>query len=76
MKKLCKSIAKLVSATSSAFGEPDDSQAASGDCPHLLFYGQAGVGKKTLVVGFLREIYGLGAEKVTAVHRVPVDTGS
>jgi len=38
--------------------------AREGDCPHLFFYGPSGSGKKTLVLGLLREIYGSGAEKV------------
>ena len=42
-------------------------QVATGDCPHLLFYGPPGAGKKTLIVALLREIYGAGAEKVRDV---------
>lgn len=39
-------------------------QVASGDCPHTLFYGPPGAGKKTLILAFLREVYGAGADKV------------
>ena len=41
-------------------------QVASGDCPHTLFYGPPGAGKKTLILALLREIYGVGAERVSA----------
>ena len=39
-------------------------QVSSGDCPHLLFYGPPGAGKKTLIISLLREIYGPAVEKV------------
>lgn len=39
-------------------------QVASGDCPHTLFYGPPGAGKKTLILALLREIYGISAERV------------
>mmetsp|Transcript_15566 Transcript_15566/g.39581 ORF Transcript_15566/g.39581 Transcript_15566/m.39581 type:complete len:376 (+) Transcript_15566:104-1231(+) len=37
---------------------------AQGDCPHLLFYGPPGSGKKTLCLGTLRELFGPGVEKI------------
>ncbi|KAH9728638.1 Replication factor C subunit 3 [Citrus sinensis] len=33
------------------------------DCPHLLFYGPPGSGKKTLIMALLRQVFGPGAEK-------------
>ena len=43
-------------------------QVSSGDCPHLLFYGPPGAGKKTLIISLLREIYGPAVEKVLPIQ--------
>jgi replication factor C subunit 3/5 len=40
------------------------SQVSNGDCPHTLFYGPPGAGKKTLILALLRQIYGAGVEKL------------
>ncbi|KAK2638337.1 hypothetical protein Ddye_026132 [Dipteronia dyeriana] len=47
------------------------------DCPHLLFYGPSGSGKKTLIMGLLRQVFGPGAEKVKVENRTwKIDAGS
>nr|AFK43839.1 unknown [Medicago truncatula] len=47
------------------------------DCPHLLFYGPSGAGKKTLIMALLRQMFGPGAEKVKVENRAwKVDAGS
>ncbi|GJM96869.1 hypothetical protein PR202_ga13741 [Eleusine coracana subsp. coracana] len=33
------------------------------DCPHLLFYGPSGSGKKTLILALIKQMFGAGAEK-------------
>ncbi|CAH9069111.1 unnamed protein product [Cuscuta epithymum] len=47
------------------------------DCPHLLFYGPPGSGKKTLIMALLRQIFGASADKVKAENKVwKIDAGS
>ncbi|KAJ6422571.1 hypothetical protein OIU84_027523 [Salix udensis] len=47
------------------------------DCPHLLFYGPSGSGKKTLIMALLRQIFGISAEKVKVENRTwKIDAGS
>ncbi|OMO67859.1 hypothetical protein CCACVL1_20260 [Corchorus capsularis] len=47
------------------------------DCPHLLFYGPSGSGKKTLIMALLRQIFGPSAEKVKVENRNwKIDAGS
>ncbi|RXH81634.1 hypothetical protein DVH24_035055 [Malus domestica] len=47
------------------------------DCPHLLFYGPSGSGKKTLIIALLRQIFGPSADKVKVENRAwKVDAGS
>lgn len=48
-------------------------QAASGDFPHMLFYGPSGAGKKTRIACTLRQLFGSGVEKVHSYYvSVPV----
>ncbi|KAI3809434.1 hypothetical protein L1987_25407 [Smallanthus sonchifolius] len=47
------------------------------DCPHLLFYGPSGSGKKTLIMALLRQMFGASAEKVKVENKNwKVDAGS
>ncbi|KAL2904557.1 Replication factor C subunit 5 [Bienertia sinuspersici] len=39
------------------------------DCPHLLFYGPPGSGKKTLIMALLREMFGPSADKVKVENK-------
>lgn len=46
------------------------SLAASGDFPHMLFYGPSGAGKKTRIAATLNELFGSGVEKLKIDQRV------
>ncbi|KAK9757829.1 hypothetical protein RND81_01G188800 [Saponaria officinalis] len=47
------------------------------DCPHLLFYGPPGSGKKTLIMALLREMFGPTADKVKVENKGwKVDAGT
>ncbi|KAK1404587.1 Replication factor C subunit 3 [Heracleum sosnowskyi] len=47
------------------------------DCPHLLFYGPSGSGKKTLIMALLRQMFGASVEKVKVENKNwKVDAGS
>lgn len=47
------------------------------DCPHLLFYGPSGSGKKTLIMALLRQMFGPSVEKVKVENKNwKVDAGS
>ncbi|XP_078162400.1 ATPase family associated with various cellular activities (AAA) [Carex rostrata] len=47
------------------------------DCPHLLFYGPSGSGKKTLIMALIKEMFGSAAEKVKLENKMwKVDAGS
>ncbi|CAA2972227.1 replication factor C subunit 3 [Olea europaea subsp. europaea] len=39
------------------------------DCPHLLFYGPSGSGKKTLIMALLRQMFGASADKVKVENK-------
>ena len=40
-----------------------------GDFPHLLVYGPAGAGRKTRITCILRELYGVGVDKLRIEHQ-------
>nr|CAB3497911.1 unnamed protein product [Digitaria exilis] len=47
------------------------------DCPHLLFYGPSGSGKKTLILALIKQMFGAGAEKVRMENKTwKIDTGT
>ncbi|KAF9490764.1 P-loop containing nucleoside triphosphate hydrolase protein [Pleurotus eryngii] len=43
---------------------------ASGDFPHMLFYGPSGAGKKTRIACTLKELFGPGVEKIKIDQRI------
>ncbi|KAF5341752.1 hypothetical protein D9611_001819 [Ephemerocybe angulata] len=45
-------------------------QSASGDFPHMLFYGPSGAGKKTRISCTLRQLFGPGVEKLKIDQRI------
>ncbi|KAJ8763204.1 hypothetical protein K2173_025589 [Erythroxylum novogranatense] len=50
---------------------------AEQDCPHLLFYGPSGSGKKTLIMALLRQIFGPSAAKGKVENRAwKIDVGT
>ncbi|KAL6214115.1 hypothetical protein ACLB2K_013553 [Fragaria x ananassa] len=52
-------------------------QVAERDCPHLLFYGPPGSGKKTLIIALIRQIFGPSVDKVKVENKTrKVDAGS
>ena len=42
---------------------------AKGDCPHTLFYGPPGAGKKTLILAMLKELFGEGVQKIHVEYK-------
>ncbi|KAK6802947.1 hypothetical protein RDI58_000731 [Solanum bulbocastanum] len=50
---------------------------SEGDCPHFLFYGPSGSGKRTLIMALLRQIFGPSADKVKVENKIwKVDAGT
>lgn len=42
---------------------------AKGDCPHTLFYGPPGAGKKTIILAMLKELFGEGSQKIHVEYK-------
>jgi replication factor C subunit 3/5 len=64
LKKLVRFIFCLFIFTDLSF-----SQISTGDFPHLLVYGAPGAGKRTRVQCILRELYGVGVERLRIQHK-------